>query len=265
MPKQITQHHESDRRNFTLPVLIVLLVLVLLGAGVLIVNAFSSDSESEADKSEPVTTQQLESKPTSTEAKESEEQEEPDSPGAALNAGPAPQGTGSFSMTGPATISGATYDVMPFELPLNPAGPQATMVRWVDGLGAAPDKAETGTVYALGHAWAPAPLVFNPISEQVTAAVDFSQAPESINGLEQQPIRRYTTHNLDGSEITMLDAQGNGRVWKVTRSWLVDKDEAIDDPDIMAEDRPGRIILIACAVDGGQDLEYNVIVEGELV
>lgn len=181
------------------------------------------------------------------------------------NEGPAPSTTGSFSMSGPAAVSGATFDSMPYVLPLNPAGPQETMVRWVEGWGQSPSNADAGTVYVLGHAWGQAPLVFNPISEVVTAHVDLSAAPEQVNGTDNMPVKRYSSDVLNGSEITMADPQGNARTWRVTRSWLVDKNEAIVDPDIMAADRRGRIVLIACSVSGSQDLGYNVIVEGQLV
>lgn len=180
------------------------------------------------------------------------------------NSGKAPGGTGQFTMTGPATIRGATYDVMPYQLPLNPAGPQSTMVRWVNGLGVSPRNARKGTVYVLGHAWGTAPLVFNPISEKVTATVNRNRPPVKINGTDNKPVKRYSSKVLNGSRIKMQDSRGNARMWRVTRSWLVPKTDAIADPDVMAQKRPGRIILIACAVSGDRDLGYNVIVEGKL-
>ncbi|WP_459612270.1 sortase domain-containing protein [Corynebacterium urogenitale] len=134
-----------------------------------------------------------------------------------------------------------------------------------EGWGRSPSNADAGTVYVLGHAWGQTPLVFNPISEVVTAHVDLSAAPEQVNGTDNMPVKRYSSDVLNGSEITMADPQGNTRTWRVTRSWLVDKNEAIVDPDIMAADRRGRIVLIACSVSGSQDLGYNVIVEGQLV
>lgn len=100
-----------------------------------------------------------------------------------LNEGPAPALTGTFEMDGPATITGATYDSMPFVLPLNPAGPQETMVRWVQDWGESPATAEQGTTYVLGHAWGQQKLVFNPFSEVVTANVDLSN-PTTVEGLD---------------------------------------------------------------------------------
>ena len=68
------------------------------------------------------------------------------------NEGAPPAGEGSFSVRGAdggELVSGAQYASMPYELPLNPAGPQESMVRWVEGWGVSPDKAEEGTVYVL--------------------------------------------------------------------------------------------------------------------
>ncbi|WP_395888253.1 sortase [Corynebacterium aurimucosum] len=108
-----------------------------------------------------------------------------------LNQGPAPALTGTFEMAGPATITGATYDSMPFVLPLNPAGPQETMVRWVQDWGESPATAEHGTTYVLGHAWGQQKLVFNPFSEVVTANVDLSN-PTTVEGLEGMEVQRFT-------------------------------------------------------------------------
>lgn len=178
---------------------------------------------------------------------------------------PGPLGqNGSFTMDGPAPVNGATYASMPYALPLNPAGPQNTMVRWVDGWGVSPNNAEKGTMYVLGHAWGAAPLVFNPLSEAVTADVNLNAPPKNVTGTDGKPVKRYSSDVLNGARITMRDGVNHGHTWKVTRSWLVDKNEAIVDPDIMDDKRPGRIVLIACSVSGSSDLGYNVIVEGQL-
>lgn len=178
---------------------------------------------------------------------------------------PGPLGqNGSFAMDGPAPVNGATYASMPYALPLNPAGPQNTMVRWVDGWGVSPNNAEKGTMYVLGHAWGAAPLVFNPLSEAVTADVNLNAPPKNVTGTDGKPVKRYSSDVLNGARITMHDGANHGHTWKVTRSWLVDKNEAIVDPDIMDDKRPGRIVLIACSVSGSSDLGYNVIVEGQL-
>lgn len=165
-------------------------------------------------------------------------------------------------MTGPAPISGATYDSMPYVLPLNPAGPQATMVRWVDGWGESPATAEDGTTYVLGHAWGQQQLVFNPISEFVTAAVDMNN-PTPVPSTNETPMQRFETDALDGSVITMKGAKGE-RQWVVDTAYLVDKYKAGFDKNLVNEHKPGRIVLIACSVAGSQDLGYNVVVEGHL-
>lgn len=170
-----------------------------------------------------------------------------------------------FEMTGPAAVSNAIYGSMPYSLPLNPAGPQEYVVRWVEGWGHPPEQAEAGTVYVLGHAWSQQPLVFNPISEVVTSSVDFTQLPEVINGTDGFPLDRYSTPVLNGSIITMSDGAGMEKQWQVTNAFLVDKDEAIVDPNVMASEVPGKITLIACSVEGTGDLNYLVIVEGFLI
>lgn len=275
MPQPRTTHRRrvgKDPRRATVAILLILMLVLAGGAFFL----KQREPDLQANAPAPSSTSPSASQPTSTSATKKPSKDAGDgrkndakSKGvmkdpATANAGDAPQAAGGFSMNGPATISGATYDVMPYQLPLNPAGPQATMVRWVDGLGVSPQKAREGTVYVLGHAWGSAPLVFNPISERVTAAVNLSRPPQKVNGTDNKPVKRYATSVLNGSAITMRDNQGKARVWKVTNSWLVDKNEAIVDPDVMAQHRRERIILIACAVSGDQDLGYNVIVEGQL-
>lgn len=180
-----------------------------------------------------------------------------------LNEGPAPALTGTFEMDGPATITGATYDSMPFVVPLNPAGPQETMVRWVQDWGESPATAEQGTTYVLGHAWGQQKLVFNPFSEVVTANVDLSN-PTTVEGLDGAQVQRFATPILNGSHIRMTSDGGAGREWIVDNAFLVGKEQLGSDADLMNTEVPGRIVLIACAVDGSTDLEYNVIVTGHL-
>lgn len=215
----------------------------------------SSEGSSSSDTSDSA-------KPSEKKPKKDGKREDEDDP--SVVPGPV-EGTGSFNMDGPAPVQGATFDSMPYALPLNPAGPQNTMVRWVDGWGVSPKDAEKGTMYILGHAWGEAPLVFNPLSEAVTADVNLNAPPKNVNGTDGKPVKRYSSDVLNGARIKMRDGANHQRTWKVTRSWLVDKNEAIVDPDIMDDKRPGRIVLIACSVSGSNDLGYNVIVEGELV
>ena len=120
-----------------------------------------------------------------------------------LNQGPAPALTGRFEMDGPATITGATYDSMPFVVPLNPAGPQDTMVRWVRDWGESPATAEQGTTYVLGHAWGQQKLVFNPFSEVVTANVDLT-APTTVEGIDGVDVQRFATSTLNAVSYTHL-------------------------------------------------------------
>lgn len=182
------------------------------------------------------------------------------------NEGEPPAGEGSFSVKGAdggELVSGAQYASMPYELPLNPAGPQESMVRWVEGWGVPPERAEEGTVYVLGHAWAQAPLVFNPLSERVSA--DALGKPDEPVETLLYPVFRRSSDVLDGARVEMVDGGGNRRVWEVDDAFLVDKEQAIDDKALMDESVAGRVVLIACSVDGGEDLGFNVVVTGHLI
>ncbi|WP_296108136.1 sortase [uncultured Corynebacterium sp.] len=255
----------SNRRRVLAAVVALLVVIALVIWAVLGFSGEDAPSASNTTNSSEGSS----SSATSSSAKPSEKEkskkdgkrEDKDDP--SVVAGPV-EGTGSFTMDGPAPVQGATFASMPYALPLNPAGPQNTMVRWVEGWGVSPKDAEKGTMYVLGHAWGAAPLVFNPLSEAVTADVNLNAPPQNVNGTDGKPVKRYSSDVLNGAKIKMRDGANHQRTWKVTRSWLVDKNEAIVDPDIMDDKRPGRIVLIACSVSGSNDLGYNVIVEGEL-
>lgn len=253
-------------RRHVLAAVVALLVVIALGIWAVLgfsgedaPSASNTTNSSEGSSSSDTSDS---AKPSEKKPKKDSKREDEDDP--SVVPGPV-GGTGSFSMDGPAPVQGATFDSMPYALPLNPAGPQNTMVRWVNGWGVSPKDAEKGTMYVLGHAWGAAPLVFNPLSEAVTADVDLNAPPKNVNGTDGKPVKRYSSDVLNGAKIKMRDGANHQRTWKVTRSWLVDKNEAIVDPDIMDDKRPGRIVLIACSVSGSNDLGYNVIVEGELV
>ena len=182
-----------------------------------------------------------------------------------VNAGPAPMDVGTFSIEGSVPLVGATYASMPYVLPLDPPGPQTTMVRWVEGWGQPPSKAQDGTVYILGHAWAQQQLVFNPISERVSADVLLDAPPEQVPAVSGGTVPRYSSSILNGSKLRTTDEHGAAREWVVDGAWLVGKQDAIEDAELVDTTIPGRIILIACAVKDNQDLDYNVIVSGRLV
>lgn len=179
---------------------------------------------------------------------------------------PGPAAQGSFEMVNRENqpfIVGATYDSMPFVTPLNPAGPQETMTRWVEGWGVDPAHAHDGTVYVMGHAWATAPLVFNPFSEVVTADA-LNKTGEQVTSLSSYPVSRKSSDVLNGYRVMMRDNEGRERVWVVDDAFLIDKFEAIDDADLMDDSQKGRIVMIACSVSGANDLGYNVVVVGHL-
>ncbi len=255
----------TNRRRVLAAVVALLVVIALVIWAVLGFSGEDAPSASNTTNSSEGSSSSAtpsSAKPSEKKPKKDGKREDEDDP--SVVPGPV-EGTGSFNMDGPAPVQGATFDSMPYALPLNPAGPQNTMVRWVDGWGVSPKDAEKGTMYILGHAWGAAPLVFNPLSEAVTADVNLNAPPKNVNGTDGKPVKRYSSDVLNGAKIKMRDGANHQKTWKVTRSWLVDKNEAIVDPDIMDDKRPGRIVLIACSVSGSNDLGYNVIVEGELV
>ena len=255
----------TNRRRVLAAVVALLVVIALVIWAVLGFSgedAPSASNTTNSSEGSPSSDTSGSAKPSEKKPKKDSKREDEDDP--SVVPGPV-EGTGSFTMNGPAPVQGATYASMPYALPLNPAGPQNTMVRWVDGWGVSPKDAEKGTMYVLGHAWGAAPLVFNPLSEAVTADVNLNAPPKNVNGTDGKPVKRYTSDVLNGARIKMRVGANHQKTWKVTRSWLVDKNEAIVDPDIMNDKRPGRIVLIACSVSGNNDLGYNVIVEGELV
>ncbi|MDO4929439.1 MAG: sortase [Corynebacterium sp.] len=177
--------------------------------------------------------------------------------------GAAPGPAGNYIFRGAATING-TYDSMAYHLPLNPPGPQATMVRWVYGMGVGPTNAQDGTMYLLGHAWGQQRLVFNPISELATNTTNLN-APVPVNAIGGGTVNRYYTNALNGSTMTMTDAAGNARTWVVDTAYLIRKNDSIADADLMNNGVRGRVAIITCAVQGRADLDYNVIVMGHLV
>lgn len=250
--------YERKRKRFSAAVLAILVIL-----GVVLALALNIPTQS---GSTPTTTRPLGTltvSPTTSSTTSTTTSTEPPPP-PPVNAGPAPANYGSFEMHGAVDISGATYDAMPYVLPLNPAGPQQTMVRWVDGWGVSPQNAKEGTVYILGHAWGQAPLVFNPFSEKATYDIDFNKPAEQVPAYGGGTVARYSTPILNGSSIVLKDADGHSREWVVDKTWLVNKTEAINDVELNDEADRGRIILIACAVRDNRDLEYNVIVSGRL-
>lgn len=219
----------TNRRRVLAAVVALLVVIALVIWAVLGFSGEDAPSASNATNSSEGSSSSDTSdsaKPSEKKPKKDGKREDEDDP--SVVPGPV-EGTGSFNMDGPAPVQGATFDSMPYALPLNPAGPQNTMVRWVDGWGVSPKDAEKGTMYVLGHAWGAAPLVFNPLSEAVTADVNLNAPPKNVNGTDGKPVKRYSSDVLNGARIKMRDGANHQRTWKVTRSWLVDKNEAIVD------------------------------------
>ncbi|AZA13464.1 sortase [Corynebacterium choanae] len=172
--------------------------------------------------------------------------------------------TGSFHMDGPFGVGRADFAPMAYQLPLNPPGPQATMVRWVDGWGVAPEHAQHGTLYVLGHAWAQQRLVFNGFAEKVAASVNTNGPATMVPAYGGGQVPRWQTGVLNGTRITMTGTNGVRREWIIDNAYLIRKTDSINDVELNNAHIPGRIVLIACAVGEGRDLPFNVIVTGHL-
>ena len=148
---------------------------------------------------------------------------------------------------------------MPYVRPLDPPGDQRHTVCWVDhDFGVAPGSAAKGTTYVLGHAWAEAPLVLNPLS--IFAMNHVNRAHPTV----EAGVRTYPVAALDGYRITLRTGKGV-LGYAIRRAFSVAKDQAGDLPTVMNTHVPGRVVLITCAVHNGVDVDENVIAYAYLI
>lgn len=174
----------------------------------------------------------------------------------------APAAPTSFEMVGPAFDIKAHVCGMANVRPLDPPGDQYHTVCWVrEGFGVAPGSTSGGTTYVLGHSWAEAPLVLNPVSIPATAGADLNH-PITVSG-----VPTYPTAAANGAQIVLGTPTGT-LTYTVTDAYLVPKEQAGYVQPLMNEHDPGRLVLITCAVrkqgDSLTDLDYNVIVDAHL-
>lgn len=169
----------------------------------------------------------------------------------------APAAPTTFHMQGPGFVIDASVCAMGYVRPLDPPGDQYHTVCWVSSdFGVAPGSSSGGTSYILGHSWSKAPLVFNALSERAMTQVSGTD-PQLQSGVPTFPVT-----NLDGSTIVLTTAQGR-LTYTVTRAFAVDKMKAGNVESLMAN-TPDRVVLITCAVSGGVDADYNIIVDAYL-
>ena len=163
-----------------------------------------------------------------------------------------------FVMSGPQFVIRANVCGMDYIRPLDPPGDQMHTVCWVQhGWGVAPSNPSTGTTYVLGHAWAEAQLVLNPMSELAMNQVDMAH-PSYEDGVAIYPVT-----DLNGYSITL--AAGGGRfTYHVTRAFAVNKNDAGSINSVMDEHIPNRLVVITCGVHNGVDVDVNVIVYATL-
>ncbi|MGI8760640.1 MAG: hypothetical protein ACR2LF_04960 [Jatrophihabitantaceae bacterium] len=160
-------------------------------------------------------------------------------------------------------IKGNAFDVkaqvcgMDYIRPLDPPGDQFHTVCWVQrDFGVAPGSDAKGTSYILGHAWAEAWLVLNPLS--VYAMDHVATAPTMQGGIATYPVS-----GLSGYHVTLRTPTGL-LTYRVTDAYTVAKEQAGSVPALMDEHTPDRIVIITCGVHNGADVDVNVVVYATL-
>ena len=176
--------------------------------------------------------------------------------------------TGRLYLDGPVPISTAHYSPTPAGDPLLPSSDEFTSVQWVNGLGVPPSRAEDGTVYLIGHAWSHGAYALTPLSGFVTARADLTHpvihsgtGSHAHGGVLRYPV--IVPH--PSPTLTLVDNAGTSTAWRVTDIFLMNKDETMDDKELFGASLPGRLVLLTCAVAGGMDLHYNVVIVATIV
>jgi Sortase domain len=163
-----------------------------------------------------------------------------------------------FTLTGHAFTIRANVCEMDYVLPLDPPGDQFHTVCWVrEKFGVAPGSATKGTSYILGHSWAEAQLVFNPLSEYTMAHIDLAHPAK------EGQTQIYPFKGINGYHVVLTLPTGT-LTYVVDRTFAVHKLDAIDVPSLMKATTPNRVVLITCAVQGGADADYNIVVYAHL-
>jgi hypothetical protein len=169
----------------------------------------------------------------------------------------APAAPTGFEISGPAFDIKADVCQMEYVRPLDPPGDQRHTVCWVrEDFGVAPGSDSGGTSYILGHAWAKAPLIFNPLSELAMREVT-GQNPEMQSGVPTFPVKA-----INGYTIALHTPNGV-LTYTVTRAFAVSKSQAGDVESLMAN-TPNRVVLITCGVKDGVDVDDNIVVDAYL-
>ena len=158
-----------------------------------------------------------------------------------------------FTITGKAFTVKAHVCGMDGEFPLDPPGDQFHTVCWVrNNFGHLPSSVSTGTTYVLGHSWAAAPLVLNPLAN---FAMDHGSAtPTDENGAATYPVPA-----LNGYRIVLTTSQGT-LTYTVRRAFTVAKGELPRVRTLWKNSIKNRVALITCAVHNGVDIDRNVVV-----
>ena len=92
-------------------------------------------------------------------------------------------------------------------------------------------------------------------SEQVSRPI---QSIDPRHPQVRQGVATFPVRHLNGYRITLRTPNGT-LTYVVRQAFAVRKLQAANVPSLMA-DSPNRVVLITCAVAGGVDLDYNVVV-----
>lgn len=157
----------------------------------------------------------------------------------------------------------ATVCGMAYVRPLDPPGEQHHTVCWVEhDFGHAPGTDARGTTYVLGHAWAEDPLeVLNRISQPAMRQVLQDRAGHHVR--MRSGVTTYPVSVLTGDVLTLRTAAGVLH-YTVRDAYAVAKEQAGYIHSLMAQNRPGRVVLITCGERHGVDYDDNIIVEAYL-
>jgi hypothetical protein len=163
-----------------------------------------------------------------------------------------------FQISGKAFTINAKVCEMAYIRPLDPPGDQRHTVCWVKSeFGVAPGTNSGGTSYILGHSWAEAPLVLNPLS--IFAMKQVNRA----HPVMQSGIPTYPIAGLKGYVITLTTTKGTLK-YTVSDAYSVSKEQAGNVAPLMATNTPNRVVIITCGVYNGQDVDENIIVDAYL-
>ena len=164
-----------------------------------------------------------------------------------------------FRATGPGFDVSSRVCAMPNAMVLDPPGNPRKQVCWVEApMGEKPGSA-SATTYILGHSYAnDAHTVLGTLSRVASAPIAHGRT------VYRSGVPTRTITALAGTTLTLRTATGV-LTYRVGLTFAVPKPQFGLVQRIEDDTLPRRVVLVTCAVLGGRDLDYNVIVEAKLV